>query len=151
MMKRAHFVVAAASMILGVFYLLTALQYPMGTARRPGPGLYPLLVACSLLASSVITALQARAGEIRVKVDWPRGGGRGRTVAILVALLAYILLLPGIGHPIAATIVVFIALQAFGEFRWPMRIGLALLLGWGSFYLFYNLLGVPLPGGLWFK
>ena len=150
-MKRAHFVVAAASTILAFFYLIGALQYPMGTARRPGPGFYPLLVACFFLASSVITALQARGGETRGKIDWARGAGRGRIAAILAALLAYILLLPGIGHPIAATIVVFIALQALGEFRLPTRIGLALLLGWGSFYLFSSLLGVPLPGSLWFR
>jgi hypothetical protein len=150
-MKRTHFVVAGISTILSIFYLVAALHYPMGTARKPGPGLYPLMVACFLLASSIITCLQARAGETREKTDWPRGGGRRRIAAILVALLAYILMLPVIGHPIAATIVAFIALQALEEFRLPMRIGLAVLLGLGSFYLFHNLLGVPLPGGPWFK
>jgi len=71
--------------------------------------------------------------------------------AILVAILAYILLLPYVGHSIAATLLILVALQAIGGQRWPMKIVLSVAIGFGSYYLFNTLLGTTLPRGIWFE
>ena len=52
---------------------------------------------------------------------------------------------------IAAVVATFMALQALGGLRWPLKIGLAVAFGLGSYYLFDTLLGVPLPRGTWFR
>ncbi len=148
-MRRARFVLVAVSFWLGVMYLAATCRYPLGTAKQPGPGLYPLIVGGLLLFSSLATAWQTRslpAGDI----EWPRGAGRWRTGAIFLAVLAYIVLLPDFGHPLASALTIFISLQALGGLRWPTKIFLAVFLGVASFYLFNNLLGVPLPGRISF-
>ena len=71
--------------------------------------------------------------------------------AILLAVIAYIVLLPNLGHLIASAVTTFFSLQALGGLRWPAKILVAVFLGVGSFYLFNNLLGVPLPGRIWFR
>lgn len=148
-MKRARLVLAAAALVLGIIYLAATWRYPAGTAKQPGPGLYPLMVAALLIVSSLATAWQARSSG-SAAIEWPHGRGLGRIGAILLALVAYIVLLPTLGHTPASALTTFIALQALGGLRWPAKIFLPLFLGLASFYLFNNLLGVPLPGRLWF-
>jgi putative tricarboxylic transport membrane protein len=148
--RRARLVLVAGSFLLGIIYLAATFRYPLGTARQPGPGLYPLIVGGLLLLSSSATAWQIRSMATR-DIEWPQGAGRWRTGAILLAIFAYIVLLPDFGHPIASALTIFISLQALGGLRWPTKILLAVFLGVASFYLFNNLLGVPLPGRIWFR
>ena len=149
-MRRARLVLAAGALALGIVYLAATWGYPMGSGRQPGPGLYPLMVAGLLLLSSLATAWQTRS-MAGVAIEWPQGAGRWRMAAILLAVIAYIALLPNLGHLIASAVTTFISLQALGGLRWPTKILLAVFLGVGSFYLFNHLLGVPLPGRIWFR
>jgi len=148
--RRARLVLAAGALALGIVYLAATWRYPMGSGRQPGPGLYPLMVAGLLLLSSLATAWQTRS-MAGVAIEWPQGAGRWRMAAILLAVIAYIALLPNLGHLIASAVTTFISLQALGGLRWPTKILLAVFLGVGSFYLFNHLLGVPLPGRIWFR
>ncbi len=149
-MRRARLVLAAGALLLGIIYLAATWKYPAGTAKQPGPGFYPLMVAALLLISSLATVWQTKSMG-PVAVEWPRGKALWRTAAILLALVAYIVLLPNFGHPAASALTTFISLQALGGLRWPTKIFLSLFLGVASFYLFNNLLGVPLPGRIWFR
>jgi len=148
--KRARLALAAGCFLLGIVYLAATWRYPMGSVRKPGPGLYPLMVAGLLLLSSLAIAWQTRS-TAGAAIEWPQGAGRWRMAAILLAGIAYIVLLPNLGHPIASTVTTFVSLQALGGLRWPSKVLLAVFLGVGSFYLFNHLLGVPLPGRIWFR
>ena len=150
-MRRAFLSLAAANMALAILYLAASWQYPMGTISEPGPGLFPVLVACLWLMASVGTGWGAVCKATQGQIEWPRGASLGRMGVILAALLAYMLLLSNIGHSIAAVVATFMALQALGGLRWPLKIGLAVAFGLGSYYLFDTLLGVPLPRGTWFR
>jgi putative tricarboxylic transport membrane protein len=147
--KRARLMLAAGGLLLGIVYLAATWRYPMGTLRHPGPGLYPLMVASLLLLSSLATAWESRSMAMGA-IEWPQGAGRWRMAAILLAVMAYIVLLPNAGHLIACAVTTLISLQALGGLRWPTKIFLAVFFGVASFYLFNNLLGVPLPGRIWF-
>ena len=150
-MIRAIFTISIVSITLSLFYLGFAWHYPIGSAKQPGPGLYPLVVGIFLLVTSIGTGFGVRSKAAQGKIDWPRGAGRWRMAAILGAILTYIILLPYAGHAIAATIVILVALQAIGGQRWPMKIVLSVAIGFGSYYLFNTLLGTPLPRGIWLE
>jgi putative tricarboxylic transport membrane protein len=148
--RRARLALAAGGLLLGIVYLAATCRYPLGTGRQPGPGLYPLMVAGLLLLSSFATAWQTKS-KAMAAIEWPRGAGRWRMAAILLAVISYIALLPNLGHLIASAVTTLISLQALGGLRWPAKILLAVFFGVASFYLFNNLLGVPLPGRIWFR
>ncbi len=133
--------------LVGLLYTAEALRYARGTAAQPGPGVYPLLVGALWLAGSVSTGLEAMLMDPGVRVEWPVGTARWRIVAIMAAVLGYAGLLPYLGHPVAATLVALVVLQVMGARDWRLKLGQALLLGLGSYYLFALVLGVPLPLG----
>ena len=149
-LRRALLGIAGMSAVLSLIYLGTSLQYPMDTAAQPGPGFYPFIVGILWLVSSVGLALEARAKKELAMVSWPQGPAFSRLIAIVGALLFYVILLPVLGHLIVAAVVILVALQAMGGLRWQFRIALAILLTLGSHYLFDVLLDVSLPRGIFF-
>ena len=138
--------------MFGLAYIIEALSYPRGTMAQPGSGLYPLLLGTLLLLSSLGTGLELLFRRFEKEGDaiWPRGGSGLRLLVVLAASLAYGLLLPYLGHPFIATLVILVVLQVMGVRSWPRKITLALLIGIGSYYLFGKLLAIPLPMGVLF-
>jgi putative tricarboxylic transport membrane protein len=144
-------VVALAMLIVSAIYLLQALRMPLGAAARPGAGFYPAAVgAFALAVALVVTALAFRrakavaVGEAVEDVPEDR-----RRVWITVATLAgFCVLLPWIGYPLAALLLVATLLRQLGA-GWLSVVLTAVLSAEGSYYLFAGLLGVTLPQGLW--
>ena len=80
--------------------------------------------------------------ELNAPADW-------KTVAVLVGgFVANILLIETLGWPLSGAILFYVAAFALGS-RSPLRdIAIALGLGFLSYYLFSNALGIPLPTGV---
>ena len=148
-MGRTLIILAITGIILSLSYIVEALHYPWGNLAQPGPGFYPLLIGILLGVGFLGTGLEAALLKSSRKVDWPRGASLGRVVAIALGGLGYVLFLPFLGHPVAGGLVTLVVLQAMNLPSWPLKIGLSLANGFGSFFLFSVLLGVPLPMGFW--
>jgi hypothetical protein len=133
-------------------YLLSALGLPAGSTARPGPGFFPLaigafgaLVALVWTATAFRRAPAARAAE-RASDRTP-AEATGRVAATAAALIAFCLLLPWIGYPVAALLFVALVLRCLGA-GWRMAVLTGVVSAVVSFYVFGVLLGVPLPRGL---
>jgi putative tricarboxylic transport membrane protein len=148
-MRRAVIAAAAVGVILALVYLLEARRYPWGVPAQPGPGLYPTLVGILMLVSSLGVVVEAASGRGTGRVGWPAGRDLWRLLAILAPTAGYAVLLPYLGHPLAAALLTLVVLHAMGLRRWWVKIGVALAVGLGSQYVFAALLGVPLPTGFW--
>ena len=130
-------------------YLASALPLPMGTAARPGPGFFPVVIgtfACGVALAFVILALRGAAAARPVEAAPPGGGAR--VLATSAALLGFGLLLPWAGYPVMAAVFVTAVLRRLGA-GWPGAITTGIVAAAGSHYLFAHLLGVPLPRGVW--
>ena len=149
-MRRALLGTLIVAMLLAVAYLAEAMRYPRGTMAQPGPGLFPLAVGALMLIAALGTGLEVRSRKRWEEMDWPRGLDALRVLGVLAASLGYVLLLPHLGHPVAATLVTLVVLQMMQFRGWVVRLTLSLVIGLGSYYLFAVLLGVPLPTGIWF-
>lgn len=149
-MRRALLGTSIAALLLAVAYLAEATRYPRGTMAQPGPGLFPLAVGALLLIAALATGLEVRFRRTWEDMDWPRRSDALRALAVLAASLGYVILLPRLGHPVAATLVTLAVLQMMQLRGWALKLGLSLVIGLGSYYLFAVMLGVPLPGGIWF-
>ena len=143
--------VAGAGFVLSTVYLLITLRYPMGSPSAPGMGVYPLVAGGLLFIGAVGAGVAACSEALQGKVDWPRGAGRFRLLAIIAALISYLIILPYAGNAVALVVVVLITLQVMGGLRWYVRVGLSLAIALSSHYLFSNILKVPLPRGTWFN
>ncbi len=62
-------------------------------------------------------------------------------------MIAYCLLLPWTGYPLAAFLFTGLLLRALGA-QWPAALAVALAGAAVSYYVFAVLLGVPLPPGI---
>jgi putative tricarboxylic transport membrane protein len=131
-------------------YLANALPLPMGTTARPGAGFFPVgvgvfgvAVALAWVVSAVRRA-PAAAGGAEVAAE-----GRGRVRVTVALLVGYCFLLPWAGFPLVAFLFVGLLLHWLGA-RWAAAVAIALVSALGSYYLFGDLLGVPLPRGVLF-
>ena len=135
-------------LVAAAVYLILAFRLPFGVAARPGAGFYPVIVA----VFAVVIALAATASAFRgvqaataIALD---AGPRRRVVISVVSLVAFCLVLPWIGYPVAAFAFVTVVLRYLGS-RWTSALLTGALASAGSYGLFAVLLDVPLPRGLW--
>jgi putative tricarboxylic transport membrane protein len=140
-------VVAAAG-----FYLMQAMRLPLGTAARPGAGFYPVAVGVFACVVALVASARAFLSPQGVRAEAPAGpidpARRRRVAGAVWALVAFCLIMPWIGYPVAAFGFVSVVLWRLGG-RWQAALLAGALASAGSYYLFAALLGVPLPRGPW--
>jgi hypothetical protein len=103
-------------MIIGLFFSIIAMQYPMGTAAKMGPGYFPfaLGILMTLLGLLVLVkSLGAKAAIEKIpKFHW-------RIMALITgSVVLYGLLLPTMGFIVAVFVLVFLSATASHEFHW---------------------------------
>ena len=145
-------IVALVVVAVSGVYLTQALGLPFGSSARPGAGFFPVAVAllgCVVgLVAAARAVMWAPAGRATPAAtdDDPRG--RARAVTATLILVAFCLVLPWVGYPIAAFAFVFALLLRLGS-DWRAALGTAVASAAVSHYLFAVLLDVPLPRGPW--
>ena len=126
---------------LGLGFLVLAQRYPMGSARRMGPGYFPQLLALVLLAIGIATVLRATfSGGV------PIGSVALKALLLLtLAVLAFAFSVERGGLAAAVVALVLISSAASHRFRLPHALALALALAAFSVLLFAIGLGLPFP------
>ena len=125
----------------GLAFLVLAQRYPMGNARRMGPGYFPQLLALLLIGIGLATALRAlftRAlpvGSIALKP----------LLLLSLAVLAFAFIVERGGLAIAVVALVLISSAASHSFRLPQALALAVALAAFSALLFAYALGLRFP------
>ncbi len=146
----AGFLLLAGGVVL---YDAAGLRPAVGQAGSVGPDAAPKVVAALLLITGVLLAIDVLRGgrgeveggedtDLSRPADW-------RTMGLLgAAFVANILLIERAGWPISGSVLFFGAVYALGS-RHPVRdVLIALAMGFGSYLLFVNVLGVTLPAGV---
>ncbi|WP_162606214.1 tripartite tricarboxylate transporter TctB family protein [Jiangella asiatica] len=150
-----------APLVLSGGYLLLSLRLPFGGVADPGVGFFPVISGLVFfLAALVVSAksLGARGTPSHGSGDESVGGEgddadedahigpKAWRVPLLATLVVlYIATFELIGHVPAATVSVFGALQLVSSRRVWVKALLAVIVAVGTYLLFAELLGVPLP------
>ena len=134
---------------VGLVALLMALQYPMGTANRMGPGYFPVIVSALLSLIGAAIILRGRLGDAKLieAIRW-------KPLAIVsAALVAFGLLIEGLGLPVSVFVLILGAAVASVRFRWNGKATVAAAAFAGVCGLvFVRFLGLPIPmAGAWLK
>ena len=125
---------------LGAFGMFGSVQLSLGEASNPGPGLWPFIVAATLVVTSgIIIATRDVTG------NEPWGWRAFGIIGGLIGLGVFILLFQSVGFLIPAFLMAVLWLRTFGKESWRLAILLAVV-GTGVMYvLFVVVLAVPFP------
>ena len=134
---------------LGLAVFLKSLTYPLGTFRRPGGGLFPLIASILLMGLSALLTLQAFRGKEVDKSSrsplFPQKEAPRRILLGFAGLLAYRYLLPVIGFAASTAVFIFFLSRFLGRYSWVMSVVFAAITAVVSFYLFQVWLKIPMP------
>jgi putative tricarboxylic transport membrane protein len=139
-------IAGAALALFALFVLSESRKLPLGTIRHPGPSFMPVLLAALLLVFAVLIAATGGRAERFRSLRWRE---LPHAAAILGACAFSALALERLGYRITVLVVIFLLVKLVEKKSWLATALVALALSFGSFYLFYTLLRVPLPLGPW--
>jgi hypothetical protein len=134
----------AALVIFSVLVIWQTRALPLGTFRQPGPAYIPILLA---LLSLILGAFIAAIGGNAKKVSSIRWNEWIHAVAILSACVVSAFGIERLGYRLTLVLVLSFLLRVVERRGWFLSASLAFVLAFGSFFLFYTLLRVPLPQG----
>ncbi len=135
-----------ALVLLAVGVIWEARKLPLGTFHTPGPGFVPVLLAGILGGLGVLIVAVGGASAAFRSLAWGEGK---HALAILGACAFAALALERIGYRLTTLLILVVILGAVERKRPHVVAALSLGLSLGTFYLFNNLLRVPLPRGPW--
>ena len=127
--------------LLGLYVLVTAKSFGLGTAARMGGGYYPMILGAILMALGIAISLigsRERGSPLSINF-FP-------LVAVVAGLWCFVFLIDRIGIIPAIFILIFVASAADLERRWGGTAILAFIFSLVSWLLFSILLGLPIVG-----
>jgi hypothetical protein len=133
--------------VLVLFALLVlweSRRYPLGTFHLPGPAFAPVLLAALLLSFGILLLLtSSRAPRLSsIKwTEWPHA------LAILGTSVFAVFAIERLGYRLTVLLMLAFLIKVVERRGWLQTLMFAFGLAFGSFFLFYTLLRVPLPEG----
>jgi hypothetical protein len=135
--------------VLALFALLVIWEsrlLPLGSFRQPGPAYVPVLLASLLLIFGVLLILTAGRAPSLSSLRWTEWR---HALAILAACVFAGFAIERAGYRLTMLLVLGFLVKFVERRGWVLSLTFAFSLAFGSFFLFYTLLRVPLPQGPW--
>lgn len=127
--------------ILGIALAALSIRIGIGTITRPGPGLWPLIVSTILILFSVLALIAPKFG---VAIPSWAGAKRAGIIILSTAIFAFGYRYAGF-IPMAAIAIILIARYSYDS-RWPKSVITGSVGSLAIYFLFGELLSVPLTG-----
>ena len=148
-MKRGWQLATVALLVLFAFFAYESLQLSLRDAIGPGPGFFPfwLSVLGGILGAILLVQLKLGRAALAGEFTFEREGTRNVALMLAGLIVATVLLEP-LGFSLSMLLLIVFLLVALRA-RSRLAIGIMALAGsFGVYHLFYDLLKVPLPGGI---
>jgi putative tricarboxylic transport membrane protein len=133
-----------ALVLFAIVVMVESRTLPLGSFRQPGPAYIPVLLGLLLFLFGALLAFtsgRAPAFSAVTWNEWPHAA------AVLAASLFSAFAIERLGYRLTILLVIGFLLTAAERRGWMTSLLVALSLSFGSFYLFNNVLRVPLPEG----
>lgn len=135
---------ASALVVFALLVIWESRQLPLGTFRQPGPAFIPILLALLLLIFAVFLVLTSGRAPLLSSINWTEWR---HALAILAASLFSVFAMERLGYRLTVLLVLGFLVKLVEQRGWILSLSFAFTLSFGSFFLFYTLLRVPLPQG----
>lgn len=121
-----------------------AWRFPSGNGVAPGPAMIPLVLAILLGGLGCLLAFSKRHQAADTE-----GASRGtrRTVALVVLMATYVVVMPWLGFISASALLTMAVLRLLGYPHGARGAALGLIAGFLLYGFFAGVMGVPLPKG----
>ena len=98
----------------GIFSMIVAAGYPMGTAARMGPGYFPRILGILLILFGIILALRA----LRLEGGPIEFGSPVPAAIVLGSVVLFGVIVPYAGLVVSTLVLILLSSFASSEFRW---------------------------------
>ena len=147
-MRRADRVSGIVLLIFGAGFAAGARQYPYWTPTGPGSGFLPFWLGLAM-AGLAITLLVSAVRRPDPGEAWlPEGRGLVRLVAIVLATIAFVWLLPVLGMTLGTFLFLIGVLRFLERHSWFATVGVAVGMSAAHWLIVLHWLGVPFPLGI---
>ncbi len=130
--------------LFALFVMWESRQLPLGTFRHPGPAYVPVLLASLLLLFAVLILLTAGRAPKLSSLRWTEWR---HALAILIGCVFSVLAIERLGYRLAMLLMLGFLVKFVEKHGWALSLIFSFSLSFGSYFLFYTLLRVPLPQG----
>ena len=145
MRKVRDILVAVFFLSFATVFTIGEVRLRLGTPTEPQPGFFPFLGGVTLIILAGLLIVQGWRG----KSSGTQAFGKIWGPLILIAgLAAYVAVLETAGYIVATTLLAAVVLRILETRPFGVLIVISLILGIGSYLVFHELLGVPLPAGV---
>lgn len=134
-----RFVVAGLLGGVGLTAFIIGLGYDFGSARRMGPGYFPVVLSGLLTVLALSEMISALLGPKKIEVDWRPLG------AILAAVAGFAMTMYLFGMIPALFVVIGLTTLSEPKFGWKPALILAVVTSIGAWLLFTRFLGMTMP------
>jgi hypothetical protein len=137
----------ASASVLVLFALLVIWEsrhLPLGTFHRPGPAYVPVLLASLLLILGVFLLFTSGRAPLLSSIrrtEWRHA------LAIMAACVFAVFAIERFGYRLTMFVMLAFLVKVVEKRGWALSLAFASSLAFGSFFLFYTILRVPLPQG----
>ncbi len=135
---------------ISIFVCVVSIQTNIGTLRSPGPGFLPFWAGVTLGTFSIILIIKSilrKKVEERIVNLW-KGMEWHKVILVIISLLLYVILLPGLGYLIATFGLLVLLFSTMRRQRPWTQVGSALIIVLATYGIFYLWLDVQLPKGI---
>ncbi len=149
-MRRANQISSLFLMAFSAMIFASSLQLGIGSLQQPGPGFLGSCAAALLFILSAVTLVKATqkapaADTGQASLGWKQ---LAKPLGLGLAMAGYTLILGFLGYLVATTLLMFAMLFLYNPRKWPIHIVVALFIANVTYAVFYKLLDVLLPAGL---
>ena len=135
---------------IAVLYSIGCVGLKLGTLRKPGPGLFPSLIAVALLLCTVVHTYKVFKGKAETfsPPEGTQAVNLWAWVGIAICVFAYPALLMTLDFVLSTFVTVFAMLLILRFKTWLVCLLVSLFTSIACFVVFAMLLGVALPSGI---
>ena len=134
----------SALVLFSAWVIWESRHLPFGTFRNPGPAYIPVLLATLLLLLSLSLILISGRAPVLSSIRWTEWR---HALAILAASTFSVFAIERVGYRLTVLLMLCFLLKIVEKRSWLRSLMFAFALSFGSFFLFYTVLRVPLPEG----
>ncbi len=149
-MKRPYQISAVVLLLFAAFIVRESFSLVYYTSIGPGPGFFPRWVGVliGILAATMLYQATFKDSDPMPDDFFPSRGGVGRVGAMALSIVGVVVLMNPLGFRLTMLAFLLFLLVALGRQKPAITAVIALAGSFGAFYVFNDMLMVPLPVGM---